>query len=288
SMIKDKFSDLKNPSKERKRIEYKIPLLNKNQFVAVTDKEMQYTVAQVIIKHPEREIKTTSDLRHNIIRSLYNQMMGARFGELMKQAEPPFLQGGSSISSFLAGLDDASAVVVAKPGELEKGFKAVFTEVERVRKHGFTATELERAKTSYMSGMEAALKEKDKTNSASYVQEYLQLFLKGTASPGIDYEYNFAKKEIPGIALNEVNNLTKQYLTENNRDAISMAPDKEKESLPTEGTVRSWIHSIAGSNIAAYVDQVSDKPLMAQAPAAGKVVSQQKNEKLGFTELTLS
>ncbi|WP_407431493.1 M16 family metallopeptidase [Arcticibacter sp.] len=287
-MIKDKFSDLKNPPKERKRIEYKIPLLNKNQFVAVTDKEMQYTVAQVIIKHPEREIKTTSDLRHNIIRSLYNEMMGARFGELMKQAEPPFLQGGSSISSFLAGLDAASAVVVAKPGELEKGFKAVFTEVERVRKHGFTATELERAKASYMSGMEAALKEKDKTNSASYVQEYLQLFLKGTASPGIDYEYNFAKTEIPGISLNEVNSLTKQYLTEINRDVIIMAPDKEKESLPKEETVRSWIQSIANSSIAAYVDQVSDKPLMGQAPAPGKVVSEKKNEKLGFTELTLS
>jgi len=287
-MIKDMFSDLKNPAKSKKRTEYNIPLLNKNQFIAVTDKEFPYTVAQVIIKHPEKDIKTTADLRHNIIRSLYNQMMDERFGELMKQAEPPFLQGGSDISSFMAGLDAATAVVVAKPGELEKGFKAVFTELERVRKYGFTATELERAKASYLTSMEAALKEKDKTNSSSYVQEYLQLFLKGTASPGIEYEYAFAKKEVPAIALNEVNGLTKQYLTEVNRDVVIMAPEKEKEGLPNEETVRSWIRSVSSSNVVAYVDQVSDKPLMAKVPSPGKIVAEKKNEKVGFTELTLS
>lgn len=287
-MIKDMFSDLKKPAKPRTRTEYKIPLLNKNQFIAVTDKEYPHTVAQVIIKHPAKEITTAEDLRHNMIRSLYNQMMGERFGELMKQADPPFLQGGSDISSFMAGLDVASAVVAAKPGELEKGFKAVFTEVERVRKHGFTATELERAKASYLTAMEAALKEKDKTNSSSYVQEYVQHFLKETASPGIEFEYNFAKKEIPAISLNEVNSLTKQYLTEVNRDVVIMAPEKEKANLPTEETVRAWIKSVSSSEIAAYVDQVSDQPLMAKTPQPGKVVGEKKNDKLGFTELTLS
>ncbi|MEO8795526.1 MAG: pitrilysin family protein, partial [Daejeonella sp.] len=38
-MIKNKFSDLKNPDQPTPRTEYSIPLTGKNQFIAVTDKE---------------------------------------------------------------------------------------------------------------------------------------------------------------------------------------------------------------------------------------------------------
>ena len=50
-MIKTQFSTLKNTSK-RARVDYDIPLLNKNQFAVVYDKEFPVTVAQIIIKHP--------------------------------------------------------------------------------------------------------------------------------------------------------------------------------------------------------------------------------------------
>ncbi len=287
-MIKDKFSDLKSPAKEKPRTKYTIPLLNKNQFIAVTDKEFPVTVAQVYIKHPETTIKTTKDLRDNMIRSLFNQMMNARFTELTKQGNPPFIQGGANISGFLAGLDIASAYVVAKPGELENGFKAVYTETEKVKKFGFTQTELDRSKLSYMTAQENAFKEKDKTKSDNFVQEYVQLFLEGTASPGIVYEYDFYQKNIAGISLAEVNNLAKQYLTDENRDVIIMAPEKDKDKLPTESAVSEWITAVKNSNLTAYKDDVSDKPLLAKKPVAGKVVDEKKIDDINVTELTLS
>ncbi|MGV3510210.1 MAG: M16 family metallopeptidase [Sphingobacteriaceae bacterium] len=287
-MIKTMFSDLKNPSNQRPRTEYSIPLLNKNQFISVTDKEFPYTVAQVMIKHPETTLKTTTDLREGTIRSLYNQMMSARFSELMKQANPPFLQGGSSIGGFLAGLDVASAVVYAKPGELEKGFKAVLAETERVKRFGFTQSELDRAKQSYLTSMEAAFKEQDKTPSENYVREYVRLFLDEEASPGINYEYSFAKKVVPGIALTEVNKLASEYLVDKNRDVLIMAPEKEAATLPSEATVTTWINEAKSNELTAYVDQVSDKPLLETKPKAGKIVNETTKEKIGVTELTLS
>ena len=76
---------------------------------------------------------------------------------------------------FLAGLDAATTFIAAKPGEFEKGLKTTFTEVERVKRFGFTATELERAKASFLTSQESAFKEKDKTASDNFVQEYVQL-----------------------------------------------------------------------------------------------------------------
>lgn len=287
-MIKAQFSTLKNPAKPRPRIEYNIPLIDKNQFAVVYDKEFPVTVAQVIIKHPETVIKTTSDLRNNMIRSLYNQMTSARFSELTKQANPPYLQGGASIGGFLAGLDAATTFVVAKPGELEKGFKTVLTETERIKRFGFQQTELDRAKTAFMTSQESAFKEKDKTTSERFVNEYLQNFLTGEASPGIAYEYDFYKNNIEGISLAEINGIAKKYITDLNRDVIIMGPEKDKDSLPNEATVNTWIKAVTSDDITAYVDQVSDKPLLAAKPAPGKVTSEKKVPEVGITELTLS
>ncbi len=287
-VIKAKFSDLKNSLKERNRTKYTIPLTSKNQFISVTDKEFPVTAAQIYIKHPETELKTVTDYRNSIIRSLFNTMLQDRYTELTKQADPPFLQGGADISGFLAGLDVYNAFVVAKPGELAKGFKAVLTETERVKRFGFTQTELDRAKLDYLTQMESSVKEKDKTPSESFVNEYLRYFLKGEASPGIEYEYNLAKSVSPGISLAEVNGLAKEYITDVNRDVIILGPEKDKDKLPDEATVNSWISSVTQENIIAYTDQVSNKPLLEIKPAPGKVISETTTPELGITELKLS
>jgi zinc protease len=287
-MIKAKFSDLKNPVNPKARTKYSIALTGKNQFITVTDKEFPVTVAQILIKHQEQPLITKTDLRNSIVRSLYNQMLGARFSELSKQANPPFLQAGSNISGFLAGLDAATTFLAAKPGEFEKGLKTTFTEVERVKRFGFTATELARAKASFLNAQESAFKEKDKTSSDSFVQEYVQLFLKGTVSPGIAFEYNFYKQALPTITLTDVNAIAKKYITDTNRDVIVMAPEKDKDKLPTEATVNEWINSVLKDNITPYIDQVSDQPLLAKKPIAGKVVTENKIVELGMTELVLS
>lgn len=286
--IKDLFSSLKSPAKPRPRIDYTIPLAQKNQFFAATDKEFPVMVVQAFIKHPESKLITTADYRQSILRSLYNRIIGARISELSKQANPPFIQGGSSIGGFLADLDVASAVVVGKPGELEKGFKAVWTEVERAKKFGFTQTELDRAKEALIQNIESAYKERDKTNSDNYVREYLNLFLKQEASPGIAYEYQFYKDNLGGISIDEVNGVVKRYLTDVNRDIIILGPDKEAAALPTEAIVNGWVSDVQKSEITAYVDNVSDKPLLAQKPAAGKVVAEKKLDGIGVIELTLS
>jgi zinc protease len=286
--IKATFGDLKNPAHEKPRTQYTVPLTGQNQFMSITDKEMTVTVAQVMMKQPGLVLKTAGDYRQNIIRGLFNRMIGARYGELQRKANPPFLQGGSDLSEFLGGLDNYSMFVVAKPGELENGFKAVWRETERIKRFGFTQTELDRAKTSYMSDMESALKEKNKTNSDSYVREYLQYFLKGSASPGISYEYQLVKNDLPGISITEVNLLGKTAIKSTNRDIMLLAPEKDKNTLPAQATVNQWIKAVETENLAPYNDEVSKQALLAIAPAGGKIVAETKDAALNTTTLTLS
>jgi zinc protease len=164
----------------------------------------------------------------------------------------------------------------------------VWRETERVKRFGFTTAELERAKTSYLNHFESALKEKNKTSSDSYVKEYLQYFLHGAASPGIDYEYSLVKNDLAGITLTELNTLAKTESKSTDRDIILMAPQKEKAGLPDEATFTSWMKAVEAEGIPVYKDETSNESLLKATPLPGKIILEQKDDRLGLTTLTLS
>jgi zinc protease len=286
--IRQQFATLKNPIHERLRTKYTVPLTGKNQFITVTDKEMTVTTAQVLIKHKAPELRTTGDYREAIIQNLFNQMLSARYAELGRRADAPYIQGSSGISGFISGLDSFGASITAKPGELEKGFKAVWRETVRLKQFGFTLTELQRAKTAYLNAMEASLKEKDKINSESYVKEYQANFLKGIAAPGITEEYNLIKADLPGITLAEVNNLSEEYIKATNRDILIMAPDKDKNTLPDEISVGNWLKAVEAESLQPYKDDISKQPLLSKEPVPGHITGELYDKKMNATTLMLS
>ncbi len=286
-LIRENFSELKNPVKERPYIKYTIPVHKQTLVKIVTDKEQPYTIAQIIVKHAGTTTRNTMDLLQNIRIGLFNNMINARIAELTQKGNPPFLFAQSSYGGFLASLDAFTSVVVAKPGELEKGIKAVVAENERVQKFGFTQSELDRAKKGVLTAQEQQFKEKDKTRSAVFVNQYQQNFLEGDAIPSIDFKYNFYKNNIGLITLTEMNALTGKFISDENRVVIVQAPEKEKANLPDEKTLLNWI-STAGQGITAYVDEVSNKPLLEKIPAGTKIVSEKKNAAVNATELTLA
>jgi zinc protease len=286
-LIKDNFSQLKNPANEKPRTKYIVPAAPGTAVKIATDKEFPYTLAEIVVKHPETTVRTRADYLESMRADLFNAILNARLSELTQKSDPPFLFGRASYSGFLGHQDAFTSIAVAKPGELEKAIKAVVTETERARKFGFTQTELDRAKKNQLAQMESAYNERDKTKSVNFVQEYQQNFLEGEAIPGIAFEYNFQKENMDKIKLSEINALAGKYISDQNRSVVVEAPEKEKDKLPTEKTLLSWI-SEAGKDATAYVDVVSDKPLLAKEPAGSKVVSEKKDTAIMTITLTLA
>ena len=288
AQVKQQFASLKNPVHERIRTKYTVTLTGKNQFTAVTDKEMITTEAEILIKHKAPELRTAADYRTALVNSLFDQMLSARYTELLRRSDPPFISGSAGISGFMGGLDAYDASVQAKPGELEKGLKAIWRETERLKRFGFTATELERAKTAYLNGMESAVKEKGKTNSGNYVKEYQANFLTNNAVPGVDKEYQLAKDDLPGITLTDVNSLTTSYITNTNRAILILAPEKDKSSLPNETVVNSWLKAVDEETLTPYKDEVSNQLLLSASPIPGKIKNEKLNKEFNITTITLS
>jgi len=282
------FGDLKQPTKPLPRIDYKIDLIGKPQFIAVTDRENTQTNIQLMYKFPTTSLRTVEDYRSGLIRSLVNQMSSARYSELSMLPGLPFINCSAGINSFMGGLDLFYISTTAKPGELESSFECALTEVERINRYGFTDSELTREKTNYLKSIEQALKEKDHTESERYVKEYLNYFLKDEASPGIEKEYELTKKFISQITIEDCNELVRSCYAIKDRDIVIIAPDKDKATLPDEALVNKWIDQIKKNDIKPYKEKGSDKPFFNYQPKAGKIVKSKADKKLGITTLILS
>jgi zinc protease len=281
-LIKINFSGLRNPAGEKPRTEYTVPPTPGTVVKIATDKEFPYILAQIVVKHPQAIVKTSTGYMQSVRVNLFNYMLNERLTELLQKPEPPFLYGKANYSPLIGKQDAFSTIVVAKSGGLENALKTIVTETERARKFGFTLTELERAKQAALVQIQNTYLERNKTNSANFVREYQQHFLNSEAIPGIDFEYNFYASNINKITVAEMNAMAAKFISDQNRVVIVQGPDSEKDKLPAEKTVLDWINT-SGKNITAYVDNVTSDPLMEKAPEGSKVVSETANDAIGTT-----
>ncbi|MFD1142208.1 M16 family metallopeptidase [Larkinella insperata] len=290
-IIKEKFSRIPAVSNPKPRLQYAIPPHKDTKIAIVTDPEQPNTVVQIMYKRPEIKEKTLYDIREAIKRILFNSMIGNRINELTQQSDPPFLAGYSNYGSFLGDQDAFSSYVIAKDGDVNRAVTAILDENARVDQFGFTETELDRAKKQYQKAVDRAYRERDKTRSGSYVNEYVENFLHGDIPVGISFYNDFTKKYLDGITVGDVNNLAKQFITQENRAVVIMAPENRNAGsgqgkLPTEKQILALIDN-AGKKLTAYVDKTLDKPLLSTLPVGNPVTSEKQIRDIDVTEWTL-
>ncbi len=234
AQIKKGFGSLTNPSNPRKRKSYDIPAHDDTKVAIVQDKEASSTQVQIIYKHDPMKVKNQADYRQQIVHSLYNRMMGSRFQELSQSANPPFLYGFSSYTSFVRATDAYYGAAGVKPDGVEQGLEALLVENKRVQEHGFTATELERTKKAILNNVEKNFKEADKTDSRRLAMKYVSTFLEGTPMASPKQTLDLYEKFLPTITLAEVNALAKQWIRDENRVVIITGQEKEGITKPSE------------------------------------------------------
>lgn len=288
-MILKHFADLKNPANERPRTVYTVPLTGKNQFMAVTDKEMAGTTLEILFKRKAPELITEADYLQNMKHSLLSRLMGGRrYAEISRLNNAAYNNMSMDFQPLLGGTEMFFFEVTAKEGQLQQAFTQSWSFLEKIKRFGFTQTELDRVKQNYLRSFQTALNEKDKTPSVNFVAEYQNLFLHKTAAPGIEWETAFVKSHIDAVTLADMATLMKDYLQNMNRDILLLAPEKEKSNLPDAATVAAWMEAISKAPLLPFTDEQVSGQLLAIKPVPGKVTEKKTIPQIGVTLLTLS
>ncbi len=288
-LIKNMFSNLRTPENAKPRTEAVISLKGNNNFLTVTDAELNKATLELSVKFPAMGMETREQFKEATARTLIGLMIGNRFNELQQQPDAPFLSAGYSVGAMLGNLDAFNGKVVFKPGAYEKGIKAWWMELERIKRYGFTEKELKKAALNFMSGINQTNKDRDKIQSDSYVREYVNHFTKKVGAPGIAYEAELYKGFTDTVTPAAIQHYLLPYLKTTDRDIIITASEKEAASLPSEATVLQWMQSVEQGAVTAYVDKKSEKTsIFREQITPGTITSERKLPELGITELVLS
>ena len=287
-VIRRRFGRLVGPTTARERPAFPVPPNAEPLVTIATDPEEQVTSVGVLYKHPPRSTRTAGDYRRLLVAELYNDMLNRRLGELSRKADAPFSVASSGYGGFVRGTDAYQLVAVARDSGTTQALAAVLTEARRVREHGFLPAELQRAKAALLRSYESAYAERQKTESGTYVQEYVQHFLEGDPSPGITWEYAAVQRMLPGIPLDEVNTLGRAWITDSNRVVTLSAPAQGTAPVPTAQELLAVFPGVQAASVTPWTETVSDAPLVAQVPAPGRVVQDARIPELGVTDWRLS
>jgi zinc protease len=287
-LVAKHFGSLPKPATAAERPVHPIPPHEETRFGIATDPEAQQSSVAVLHKHPFDPMETVADYRHGLVRSLVHQMLNARFGELARQPDAPFLGASSDDDRLGRTVETFTLGARVTENGLANGLAALAREASRVDQHGFGEAELDRARKWTLASYEQAFNEREKSESAPLAMELVRHFLEAEPAPGIAYENAIARKYIPTISAQETASLAKKLITEANRVVLVTAPEKSGIKPPTESELRTALERGAKTEVTAWRDEMAGRDLMAKKPQPGRVTDTKAIPEIGVTVLTLS
>ncbi len=291
--IKQLFTDIPAPVNPAPRIEFEVPDNDLPLVSIATDKEAPQTILYIFYKHdkmPRELTSTINGLVKDYVQQVASMMMNERFNELLQKANPPFVYAEAGDGEYMiARTKDAWTVAaLAKEGEIDSTLTAMVIETERLRQHGFTASEYDRARINLLKQYESAFNERDKQKNNTYTHAYVSHFTSGGYLLDIADEYELINQIAPMIPVEQVNGYIQDMIGEDNIVLALTGPAKEGLKYPSEEDLLRTFLKARQLPVDAYVETVSNEPLIPTLPTPGKITSTTEDARFGATVLALS
>jgi zinc protease len=290
--IKKIFSPIPMPKNAAERIYYPVGDNEKMIIDIEKDKEQPIALCHIYQKReatPDNEKNSEKYLRDDYIDRLIGTMLNDRLVELRQQPVSPFQSAtGRASQFFLSRTKDAFSLSIScKKDNILGGIICAVGVAERARQHGFTQSELDRAKRLQLNAAERRANMKDDYRNSHYVNECVDNFLESEPMVSVEFKLEFTRKLDREVTLAEVNAAVKQLITNKNQVVIMYAPDKEGFEIPSEQQIEQVILAAQQQEYAPYQEGQLAESLISVVPQPGTIVSE-KPYRHGFTELTLS
>ncbi len=275
--IKTIFADIKAVENPTERKFFPVPD-NKEPIVSIQkDKEQPQSFIELCWKTEAFPKEMKSDIQYmafNYITEAISGMFQERFGDIVNKSNPPFIGAEFSIDNYLVAKTKDSFVggVAFKDNGEKEAIQALYREILRATRFGFTASEYDRFKAEYLSQLEKAYSRRDKIESTNFVNQCVRNYLDNEPMNSIEWEYTIMNQIVPNIPLQVINETLKQ-LPDSNMVIAEFAPDKEGITLPTKEQLISYIKSVESETIEPLKEEVNVEPLISKLPKEGKVKS---------------
>lgn len=256
----------------------------------ITDPEQSETTVQITYRHPSTNQKYNDRVlrfKSNVINALVANMLYKRFDNLSKEPGASFQWAYCVFSDYYQPFDMFTLIATAREGEGLSTLGAVYTELQRAKRSGFVAGELEREKASYLTAVEQTYANRNDRKNGELVSELVNNFMNNEAIVSADERYALGKKIIESITLDEVNAQIASLVGEQNMVVTLTEKSAQGSTHPLDADLLATIAAVDASTIEPYTENAITKPLLDASKLRGSKVVKSEAGKFGSTEWTL-
>lgn len=282
------FSDLPPGADPAPREQFNISLQDSTVFVRVTDPEYSQYVVQYFFKRYKTSLRTETDFQKQLIERLLNSLFDARLRYVYNQKKPSYLGMSGGLSPLVANLQALELLVNLNPEQVKEGFMAFWTEMERIRRFGFTEQELAEAKARTLRSMQITMAEKEKIRSVNYADSYLQSFLYGDAYLSLEESNRLTGSYLEHLQPNDLQAELASFFNSKDRMILVRGPEKPNSGVPDSTALADWQQLVQSQKIEPFTAEMTTTKLLDRLPVAGRILKEEKNDELGLTHWKLS
>ena len=227
---------------------------NKEPVVGIiTDPELTSSSVELVWKSPadpEEYNATIMGEMNNLVKALIGNIMYERFNDITSKTGAPYLSGSLYISSLIYdSIDAVMANVTLREDNVLEGFRAFYTELERLRRFGVTDAEYERAKAEIVSGNEAAVEKASTRKNPEFIRGILNNFFDSKPYFEPSFEKQIDDALLGQLSATVLGQIIPQLFTEENLVVMFNGPGKESSVTPSEKQLLDIIAEVKAADI---------------------------------------
>ena len=288
--IKSTWADIPAAENPKAKDKFTMKDFDEPRVGILTDPEATTPQIEILWESDARDealTSTTAGFSIDLIENLIYGVMSERLNDITSKANAPFLGGAFGLGKICEAFEAVQGTVALKEDNILEGFRSYYTEIEKMKRFGFSEAEVTRAKDNILAGYEKAANEADTRKNPEFVRPLISNFFDNEAYMEPKAEFELVKAFLGQINAQILNQMVAQIIPENNLVLLYLGPQKEDIATPTKEQLLQVIDEVSKADIEAPVEESASEPLMDPSALKGAKVKKAKSSLYGSTEWTL-
>jgi zinc protease len=286
--VRERFGSLPpSPSDAPAAPVFEVPLRAQAITRVITDPEVPGTSVNVIFKTRTHPIATEAQQRDALVSSMATGMLGRRLDTLSQDPKAPFTRASIGFSQGVFGcLDLVSASASIKDAKVQESLDILLAELERVRRFGFTDTEIARVRQQVVRGLDSIVAGEATAEPSGVAQGLASAFVSGNVDTSAEFIKTLGTRLLGEIGKAELD--ARAAAWSEGAEHLVLVSGASRDAMPAEAELSAALSAVAQKPLEPYHDEVTTEPLLATLPAPGRVVEEAQVPELGVSVWTLS
>lgn len=289
NVIKRTFADIPPAENPKAKDVITIPALDTPAVGIITDPELTSSTIEVYWEDealPEYLNNTQVGFVTELVKDIISTIMNERFSDISSKPGAPFLNAGIGIGELCETCEAVYTASTFKDGEVATAFEAMLTEMEKMKRFGFTDDEVQRAKDELLSQYESNANKAETRKNSEFVMPLINNFFDNKPYMEPATELEIAKVFLAQIDASSINQMAAQVLSDN-MVILYTAPEREGLVHPTEAQLLEVVEKVSSSEIARNAGEELPSEFISAKSLKGSKVARREAYKYGSELITL-